>query len=134
LFEARGFAHGHDREDWLRAESEVLLNVPVEITEGVSELKVHATVTGFGANDLKVEVAPRYLCILGNHEEASEETEEKAVAFQPRCKRIFRLLDLPCEIDPGGMKATVRDGILEIKLRKVGLREKEREIARAATA
>jgi len=134
LFKARGFEHGHDPEDWLRAESEILLNVPVEITEGESELVVHANVPGFGANDLKVEVAPRCLCIVGRHEEASEETEEKAVAFQRRCKRIFRLLDLPSEIDPDGMKATVRDGLLEIKLRKVGVREKAREIARAATA
>jgi len=134
FFEANGFEHGHDRENWLRAESEILLNVPVEITEGESELAVHANVPGFGENDLKVEVAPRCLCILGNHEKTSEETEEEAVAFQRRCKRIFRLLDLPSEIDLDGMKATVRDGLLKIKLRKVRVREKEREIARAATA
>lgn len=133
LFEARSFEHGHDREDWMRAESE-LLNVPVEITEGESELAVHANVPGFGANDLKVEVAPHCLCIVGRREEASEETKETAVAFQRRCKRIFRLLDLPFEIDPDGTKATVREGLLEIKLRKVGVCEKEREIARAATA
>ena len=134
LFEARGFEHGHDREDWLRAESKTLLNVPVEITEGDSELAVHANVPGFAANDLKVEVTPRCLCIVGRHEEASEQTEEKAVAFQRRCKRIFRRVDLPSEIDPEGMEATVRDGLLEIKLRKFGMREKEGEIARAATA
>ena len=33
LFEAAGSRHGHDREHWLRAESEILLRVPVEITE-----------------------------------------------------------------------------------------------------
>jgi len=32
------------------------------------------------------------------------------------------------------MKATLRDGLLEIKMSKVEVREKEREIARAATA
>ena len=47
---------------------------------------------------------------------------------------IFVFLDLPSEIAPDGMKATVCDGLLESKLRKVGVREKEREIARAATA
>jgi general secretion pathway protein A len=134
LFEARGFEHGHDHEDWLRAESEMLLDAPVEITEGESELAVHAHVPGFGENDLKVEAAPRCLCILGKHEEASEETAESGVAAQRRCKRIFRLLDLPSEIDPDGMKTTVRDGLLEITLRKAGVPQKEREIARAATA
>jgi len=43
-------------------------------------------------------------------------------------------LDLPSEIDPNGVKATVRDGLLEIKLSKVGLGEKERVVAKAATA
>jgi type II secretory pathway predicted ATPase ExeA/HSP20 family molecular chaperone IbpA len=134
LFEARGFEHGHDREDWRRAESEILFNVPVEITEGETELAVHAIVPGFGVDDLKVEVAPRCLCILGKHEEASEESQEQAVPSPRRCKRIFRLVDLPSEIDTDGMKTTLRDGLLEITLRKVGTREKEREIARAATA
>jgi HSP20 family molecular chaperone IbpA len=76
-------------------------------------------------------VAPRCLCILGKHE---EEPAETGVAVQRNCKRIFRLLDLPCEIDPDGMKTTVHDGLLEITLRKAGVPQKEREIARAATA
>jgi type II secretory pathway predicted ATPase ExeA/HSP20 family molecular chaperone IbpA len=134
LFEARGFEHGHDREDWLRAESEILFNVQVEITERESELIVHANVPGFSENDLKVEAAPRCLCILGRHEEAPGEAEEKVVASQRRCQRIFRLLDLPSEIDPDGMKATVRNGILEINLPKVAVREKDRLVAKAAAA
>ena len=134
LYEARGFEHGHDGEDWLRAESELLLNVPVDITEGKTEFTVHADVSGFGGKDLEVQIAPRCLCISGRHEEASEETEQKAIASQRRCKRIFRLLDLPSEIDPDRMKATLSDGLLEIKLSKVGLGEKDRVVAKAAAA
>jgi len=134
LFEAGGFEHSHDREDWLRAESEILLNVPVDITEGETEFTVHADVSEFGGKDLEVQVASRCLCISGRHEEASEETQQKAVPSQRHSKRIFRLLELPSEIDPDRLKATVRDGLLEIKLSKIGAREKEREIARAATA
>jgi general secretion pathway protein A len=134
LFESRRFEHGHDREDWLRAESEILLSVPVDITEGKTELTVHADVPGFGDKDLRVQVAPRCLCISGKREEASEQKAEKAVYSQRRSNQIFRLLDLPSEIDPNGVKATVRDGLLEIKLLKVGLGEKERVVAKAATA
>jgi HSP20 family protein len=134
LFESRRFEHGHDREDWLLAESEILLNVPLDITEGKTELTVHADVPGFGEKDLRVQVAPRCLCISGRQEEASEQTEEEAVYSQRPSKHIFRLLDLPSEIDPNGVKATVRDGLLEIKLSKVGVGEKERVVAKAATA
>jgi len=134
LFEARGFEHGHDREDWLNAESEILLNLPTDITEGETEFTVHAYVSGFSGKDLELQVAPRCLCISGRHEESSEETEQKAVASQRRSKRIFRMLNLSSEIDPDGVKATVHDGLLEIKLSKVGAREKERLVAKAAAA
>jgi len=33
LFSASGFTHGHDLEDWLGAESEILQPVPFEVTE-----------------------------------------------------------------------------------------------------
>jgi len=52
LFESRGFAHGHDLEDWLRAESEILLNVPVDITETETEVTIRAEVPGFSEKDL----------------------------------------------------------------------------------
>ena len=134
LFESRGFEHGHDCEDWLRAESEILLNLPVDITEGETEFTVHADVSGFGGKDLEVQVAPRCLCISGSREEASEQKEEEAVYSQRRSKHIFRLLDLPSEIDPDDVKTTVRDGLLEIKLSKVRLGEKDRVVAKAAAA
>ena len=134
LFEAGGFEHGHDREDWLSAESEILASLPVDITEGETEFTVHADMSGFGGKDLEVQVAPHCLCISGRHEKAPEETEQKAVASQRHSKRIFCLLELPSEIDPDGVKATVRDGLLEIKLSKVGLGEKARVVAKAAAA
>ena len=134
LFECRRFEHGHDREDWLRAESEILLNFPLDITEGKTELTVRADVPGFREKDLRVQAAPRCLCISGRREEASEQNEDEAVYSHRRSRQLFRLLDLPSEIDPNGVKATVRDGLLEIKLSKVGLGEKERVVAKAATA
>lgn len=134
LFECRRFEHGHDREDWLRAESEILLNFPLDITEGKTELTVRADVPGFREKDLRVQAAPRCLCISGRREEASEQNEDEAVSSHRRSRQLFRLLDLPSEIDPNGVKATVRDGLLEIKLSKVGLGEKERVVAKAATA
>jgi HSP20 family protein len=134
LFESKGFVHGHDREDWLRAESEILLNVPVDVTETENELIVRADVPGFGEKDLEVRVAPRSLCITGKRQEASEQKEGKTVYSERRSKHIFRVLELPSEIDPDRVNATVRDGLLELKLSKVGLGKKVPVLARAATA
>jgi type II secretory pathway predicted ATPase ExeA/HSP20 family molecular chaperone IbpA len=134
LFESKGFVHGHDCGDWLRAESEILLNVPVDVTETETELTVRADVPGFGEKNLEVRVAPRSLCITGKRQEASEQKEGKTVYSERRSQHIFRVLDLPSEIDPDRVHATVRDGLLELKLSKAGLGKKVPVLARAATA
>ena len=65
FFESWGFAHGYDHEDWLKAMAEILLNVPVDITETETELTIRADVPGFSEQNLEVRVAPRSVCITG---------------------------------------------------------------------
>src|SRR5947209_5827165 len=64
LFEARGFAHGYDREDWLQAESEFLRSVPVDVLETETELTIRADVPGVNEKNMEVRVTPRSVCIL----------------------------------------------------------------------
>jgi general secretion pathway protein A len=134
LSEARGFENGHEQEDWQRAESELMLDVPVDVAEEETEFTVRAAVSGFAGTDLEVQVAPRCLCISGTGEEASAAQHDDAAYSQRRSKHIFRLLELPSEIDPDSAKATVRNGLLEIKLSKVGSGEPQRPLAKAAAA
>src|SRR5437660_10447033 len=79
LFEARGFAHGHDLEDWLHAEAELVLNVPVDITETETEVTIHAEVPGFSEKDLGVQAAPRCLGITGKWARAKAKRGGNAV-------------------------------------------------------
>jgi HSP20 family molecular chaperone IbpA len=134
LYLLRGCVDGHDREDWLQASSEILLNVPVEILETDTGLRIRAVVPGFTEKEIEVRVAPRSLCITGKREEVSEQSDGKAVQAEVRSSQIFRALDLPCEIDSDRIDATVSDGILEINLLKVGLGRKVPVLAKAATA
>jgi HSP20 family protein len=134
LFESRGSVHGHDREDWLLAASEILLNVPMDVTQTETELTIRADVPGFSEKDLEVRVAPRSVCISGKREDRSEQRQEDSVYSERRSNRIFRVLDLPSEVDPENVDATVSDGILEVKLRKVGLGKKILVRAKSASA
>ncbi len=134
LFESSGFTHGHAHEDWLRAESEILLQAPVDVAETETGFTIRADVPGFSEKDLEVLVAPRSLCITGNRQEVSDQKEGKAVYSERRSTHVFRVLDLPCEVDPDRVNATVSGGLLEIKLLKVGLGKKVPVIAKAATA
>src|SRR3972149_258153 len=74
LFEANGCAHGHDREDWLRAESEILHPPPPIVMETETDLTFRAKVPGFDAKDIEVRVEPHSLLIVGKRQEASEQT------------------------------------------------------------
>ncbi len=134
LFESSGSMHGHAPEDWLRAKSEILLDVPVDVKETEAELIVRADVPGFGEKDLDVRVAPRSLCITGKRQESSDQQEGRTVYSERRATQIFRVLDLPSQIDPDRVSTTVSDGILEIKLLKVELGTKVPVRAKAAGA
>src|SRR5262250_418322 len=71
LFDGRGGEHGHDLEDWLRAEAEVLHPVPVEIIDSGDKLIVRAEVPGFAAKDIKINLEPRRLTISGQIDQTS---------------------------------------------------------------
>ena len=118
LFQLRGFTHGHHREDWLKAESELLQPVPLEVIEKDDQVTVRAEVPGFTEKDLQVKVDARRVCIAGKREESSEKRQGKTVSAQRISSEICRECDLPAEIDPDKVRAELRDGVLEISLAK----------------
>jgi HSP20 family molecular chaperone IbpA len=134
LFELRGSVHGHDREDWLQALSEISRDVPVEITETPTGFTIRADVPGFSEKEIEVRVAPRSVCITGKREETLEQNNEETVNVERSSRQIFRAVELPSEIDPRQVNATVGDGLLEINLLKVGLGKKIPVGAQAASA
>jgi len=134
LFESSGFTHGHADDDWLRAESEILLQAPVDVTETETGFTIRADVPGFGEKDLEVRAAPRSLCITGKRQESTDQKEGTTIYTERHTKHIFRVVGLPAEIDPERVNATVSDGLLEIKLSKVGLGKKVPVLSKAATA
>jgi HSP20 family protein len=134
LFEARGSLHGHDREDWLQAESEFLRTVPVDVLETETELMIRADVPGFNEKNLEVRVTPRSVCILGKREEAAEQKDGNLIYSERRASEIFRVVSLSSDIDPEKVNASLADGVLEIKLMKVGTGKKVVVLGKAAAA
>lgn len=134
LFELRGSLHGYDREDWLQAESEILMEVPVEIEETETGFTVIAKVPGLSEKEVEVGVGPRSLCITGKRVETLEEKDENGVSTERRSRKIFRAVDLPSEIDPTEAIATITEGTLEVKLTKAGPLKKVQVQTKAASA
>jgi HSP20 family protein len=118
LFTVRGKDHGHDLEDWFRAEAELLSPLPLKILGSDDELIVKAEVQGFKANELEIAVEPFRLILSGRTERTSERKTGGEFGSESRVAEIFRALDLPAEVDPDHASARLRDSVLEVTLAK----------------
>lgn len=123
FFEARGRELGHDLEDWIRAESELMRRVPVEIKETETALTVRAEVPGFEAKDIKVSVEQRQLILSGKTETATEETTGETIYNERRTNQFYRSVALSTEVDATKVTASVKNGVLELTIPKAAQTE-----------
>ena len=118
IFEGKGRWPGRELDDWLRAESEFIHPMHLEITESDNHLNVRAEVPGFNANELEINIEPRRLTITGKHE-AKDETKKGKTLYSELCaSEILRVVDLPAEVDTSDVSATLKDGMLSMKMAK----------------
>jgi HSP20 family molecular chaperone IbpA len=101
LFEARGQEHGHDLDDWLQAESELLCPVSVAMSQSNDCVKLHAGLSGFGQSDIEVSVEPSRVMILGKKAQSSKVTEpETTEQSGARPDQVLQVIDLATEVAP----------------------------------
>jgi HSP20 family protein len=117
LFKGNGQWAGHELDDWLRAEAEMLHPLHLEMTESDGDLTVLAEVPGFSAKDIEIKIEPRRLSIAGRREIKEEKTGRK-IRSEWCADQILRAVELPTEVDVTKVNATLKDGILVIDLPK----------------
>jgi HSP20 family molecular chaperone IbpA len=118
IFKSRGGAPGHDLEDWIRAEAELLHPVPLNVSESSGEYIVRAEVPGFASKDIEINVEPSCLSISGKRETTKEEVSAKMIRSEWCADQIFRTFGLPSDIDTSKVSTTLKDGILTVDLPK----------------
>ena len=96
LFDSRGREHGHDVEDWLRAQSELLQPVSISMSESVGRINIRADVAGFDDTELKVSIEPHRITILGQKEMKAEGIEPTS----SRPQQILEVVDLTTPVAP----------------------------------
>jgi len=134
LFEARAYEHGHDLDDWLRAEAELLHPVHPKIHHTVNTITVRAELPGFRADQIQVSVEPWRMTLTGKKESDESKKTARDTITERRLGQVFRLLELltegplehvfrvvelPVEIEPSKVTAWLRDDVLEVVLPKV---------------
>jgi len=121
LFTESGFTNGHDREDWFQAEQQLLKPVALEVKDTKDELIVTAEVPGFEAKDLEIRLNGSHLVIEGKHETTEDRKEKgRAVYSERKSEQICRMVDLPAAVLADKAQAELKNGVLELKLRKAG--------------
>jgi len=118
IFESRGHAQGNDREDWFLAESELLKPVKFHLSESGEQLTARAEVPGFNREEIKVSLEPYRLSISGKAEPRDDHQTGKHTHSLRHEQLMYRVIDLPCEVDLSRAKANFNDGTLEVVMPK----------------
>lgn len=99
-------------------------NPLVDIEETDNRYIVKADVPGFDKNNIDVELKDNVLSISGKVDERSEttDTDRGYVRRERRYGAFKRSFLLPEEIDPDQVKASFKNGVLQIEIPKTGRR------------
>ncbi len=90
----------------------------VDIIEKDENIIVKAQVPGIPKEDIKLEVQGDQLTIKGENKQEKEEKKENYYRQEILYGSFYRLIDLPAEVEKENIKATLKDGVLEIALKK----------------
>jgi len=119
LFETRNCEHGHDVEDWLQAESELLRPVSIAVSETADRFSIQADVLGFSKKELKVGIEPMRVAILGRKSVSAAAGPAGTTSPDTSPAHVLRLIDLASEINPAAALVELQSGVLRFELNKV---------------
>jgi HSP20 family molecular chaperone IbpA len=118
LFENRRWMVGHDLDDWLEAERELLWRPCAELTETDDALRACVALAGLTAKDVEVLAEPNRLTVRANtkHEHRKEEGKLQFCEFHKGS--LYRSIALPSVVVPEKAKVEMKDGMLTVTLPK----------------
>lgn len=128
IFESRGSAAWHELEDWRQAESELvkpLCHGRMPIGDNVW---IGTNVATFEEGTIEIWVAAHRLTICGKPR-IKGQTAAVTQSRSSGIEKIFRVADLPFEIDPSNVPAKFSGPSLEILLKKAQPEHKARATA-----
>ena len=111
LFQARASEHGHDWEDWFRAESELLRPTTVAMSESSQRISLRVNVVGFEGGELKVSVEPTRVIVVGAKEKGRSPQSDQ-------WGQTFRVIELPTAVNPEAAAIVFESGVVKLELFK----------------
>jgi HSP20 family molecular chaperone IbpA len=114
----RGFATGHDLDDWLKAENELFFVPASELTETATEYILNASVAGFKPEQLTVSAEPQCVTVWGKAPTSQEDLPGGQAEFQAGSRELFCQYRLPHAVVVENVKAFYDSEKLTVTLPK----------------
>ncbi|ARR53347.1 heat-shock protein Hsp20 [Rhizorhabdus wittichii DC-6] len=90
----------------------------IEMTETEAGYKVTAELPGIAQGDINLELADGLLSISGEKKAESEKKDNGCLVSERRYGSFHRQITVPADVDPDGITASFRDGVLTVDLAK----------------
>jgi HSP20 family molecular chaperone IbpA len=129
LFEGRGCELGHDLDDWLVAERELVWAPPISLEDDGDQIVVQLSAPGIDPDHIDVEVTPDDLLVEAEAHEEKHKRAGKTRMHEMRSARLFRSVHFPKTIDPDSAAAEFKNGVLKLTAK---LARQEQSGSRAA--
>jgi HSP20 family molecular chaperone IbpA len=132
LYQNRGFRPGQELQDWRRAEWEVVKPLSCGFLTQDAKISLNSDASFFQEGEIEICVEPRRLAVCGREDARKKETIPGSDPSLAYSDFVFRVLDLPAEIDPSQVTARFNGRVLEIELPRARLAAAVRVRANAA--
>lgn len=92
----------------------------IDVTESADAVEVSAELPGLDESDVEVTLGGgNDVLVLTGQKTVESEREEQEVHHVERCYGSFRRsIALPCTVDPAGVEASFKKGVLKVRLPK----------------
>ena len=114
LFEKRGRDLGHDLDDWLKAEHELLGWPAAELKEKDGSYEMQVTLPGFEPKDIEVTATPNEVIVHAFTKEEKTGEKENVLWSEFGSNDVYRRFFIPNAINMDKVTAKLEKGILHI--------------------
>ncbi len=90
----------------------------INLTEDTESYHLRAELPGISAGDLDIQATGNKLSVSGERKILAEKGDVRYHRREREAGKFSRVINLPGDIDPEGVKASLADGILEVKVPK----------------
>ncbi len=90
----------------------------VDVVEGKDSFLVKADLPGIKKEELDIKVEGKFLTIKAERKEEKETKEKNYYSSERFCGTFTRMIELPADVKADQVKATYKDGVLDMTLPK----------------